>query len=162
MDYHRKHSVKAKIIRIFNTYGPNMAVDDGRVISNFIVQALQGKPLTVHGDGRQTRSFQYVADLIDAMMLMVATDDNITGPVNIGNPDERTIEDVARTIIRMTGSKSTLANTDRPADDPCRRCPDISLAKEILCGWEPKVELEDGLRHTIEYFKQQIAVKEVI
>lgn len=156
MDYYRKYGVKVKIIRIFNTYGPHMAVNDGRVISNFIMQALTGKPLTIYGTGKQTRSFQYVDDLIEAMLRMCCTPDNITGPVNIGNPDERSIEDIAECIKALTHSKSELIKISLPIDDPSRRCPDIGLAKEILSDWEPKVELNKGLQITIEYFKRII------
>ncbi|EFU29730.1 UDP-glucuronic acid decarboxylase family protein [Segatella buccae] len=157
MDYYREYGVKVKIIRIFNTYGPNMAVNDGRVMSNFIMQALTDKPLTIYGTGKQTRSFQYVDDLIEAMLRMSGTPDNVTGPVNIGNPDERTIEDIADCIKALTHSKSALAYAPRPVDDPCHRCPDISLAKNMLSGWEPKVGLHEGIQKTVEYFKHKAA-----
>ena len=153
MDFHRQYGVKVKIIRIFNTYGPNMAVCDGRVVSNFIVQALSDKPITIYGDGSHTRSFQYVDDLIEGMMRMMQTDDDFTGPINLGNPDERSIKDLAELIIRLTGSKSQLTFHSMPPDDPHHRQPDITLAKTIL-RWKPLVPLEEGLMETIEYFKE--------
>jgi len=151
MNYHHQNNVKIKIIRIFNTYGPNMHPHDGRVISNFIVQALKGKDITVYGDGQQTRSFQYVDDLVEAMIRMMATGDDFIGPVNTGNPDEFTILELAEKIIEMTGSKSKIIYEPLPSDDPMQRKPDISLAKEKL-NWEPKIPLEQGLAKTIEYF----------
>lgn len=152
-DFHHVYSVDTRILRIFNTYGPGMSVDDGRVVSNFIVQALLGEPLTVHGDGAQTRSFQYVTDLMDAMTAAMA--DGIPhSPVNVGNPREITIGRLAEKIIRMTASKSIINYRELPGDDPCRRCPDISLARRILGGWSPKVDLEEGLSKTIGYFKR--------
>ena len=159
MDYYRKYHVKVKIIRIFNTYGPNMAANDGRVISNFIIQALANKPLTIFGNGKQTRSFQYVDDLIEAMMKMAHTSDNITGPINIGNPDERTIEDIAKYIISQTQSKSTIVYTPHIIDDPYHRCPNINLAKQLLFDWKPNVNLGEGINKTIEYFKQSLYEK---
>jgi UDP-glucuronate decarboxylase len=153
MDFHRQYGVKVKIIRIFNTYGPRMAVDDGRVVSNFIVQALSGKPITIYGDGSHTRSFQYVDDLIDGIMRMMQTEDDFTGPVNLGNPDERSVRELAELVIRLTGSKSPLTFLPMPADDPHHRQPDITLAKTIL-RWKPLVPLEEGLMQTIEYFKE--------
>jgi UDP-glucuronate decarboxylase len=144
--------VRIKIIRIFNTYGPKMHPNDGRVVSNFIVQALQHQPITIYGDGSQTRSFQYVDDLLEGMIRMMRTGDQITGPVNLGNPAEFTILELAKKIIAMTGSKSEISFLPLPQDDPIQRSPDISLAKEMLDGWSPKVELEAGLEKTITYF----------
>ena len=152
MDYHRQNNVDIKIIRIFNTYGPNMRPDDGRVVSNFIVQALKGEDLTIYGDGTQTRSFQYVDDLVEGMIRMMATE-NFTGPVNLGNPGEFTMLELAEMIIRMTDSKSKITFMPLPSDDPKQRKPNIALAKEKLNGWEPKVRLEEGLKPTIEYFR---------
>ncbi len=151
MDYHRQAGVRIKIIRIFNTYGPRMHPNDGRVVSNFIVQALQNKPITIYGDGTQTRSFQYIDDLIEGMLRMMDTEDSFLGPVNIGNPEEYQIIDLARKIIDMTGSRSKLEFKPLPEDDPRKRKPDITLAREKL-SWEPRVPLEEGLRKTIEYF----------
>jgi UDP-glucuronate decarboxylase len=151
-DYHQQNQVRIKIIRIFNTYGPNMHPNDGRVVSNFIVQALQNQKITIYGDGSQSRSFQYVDDLLEGMIRMMQTGDQITGPVNIGNPVEFTILDLAKKIIEMTGSKSEISFLPLPQDDPIQRRPDISLAKEILDGWSPAVELETGLELTIKYF----------
>jgi UDP-glucuronate decarboxylase len=156
MDYHRQNNVRIKIVRIFNTYGPRMHPNDGRVISNFIVQALMEKPLTVYGDGKQTRSFQYIDDLIEGMIRIMNTKDEITGPINLGNPSEFTILDIARKIIDLTGSKSSIEFKSIPPDDPAKRKPEISYAKKILNGWEPQVLLEDGLLHTINYFKKVI------
>lgn len=153
MDFHRQYGVKVKIIRIFNTYGPRMAVGDGRVVSNFIVQALSGKPITIYGDGSHTRSFQYVDDLIDGIMRMMQTDDDFTGPVNLGNPNERSVRELAVLVIQLTGSKSPLTFLPMPADDPHHRQPDITLAKRIL-SWKPMVPLDEGLMQTIEYFKE--------
>ncbi len=152
MDYHRQNGVRIKIVRIFNTYGPNMHPNDGRVVSNFIVQALKNKDITLYGDGNQTRSFQYVDDLIEGIMRLMATDDKVIGPVNIGNPNEFTIKELAQKVVKLTGSSSKLINKELPADDPKQRQPDISLAKEIL-GWRPVVELEEGLSKTIKYFR---------
>jgi UDP-glucuronate decarboxylase len=156
MDYHRQNNVKVKIIRIFNTYGPRMHPNDGRVVSNFIVQALQNKPLTVYGDGKQTRSFQYIDDLIEGMIRMMNTPDEITGPVNIGNPSEFTILEIAKLIIELTKSKSEIEFRPLPQDDPCQRQPDIKLAKKLLNGWEPELSLKEGLIKTIDYFKNTI------
>ncbi len=153
MDYHRQNNVRIKIVRIFNTYGPNMSINDGRVVSNFIIQALQHKDLTIYGDGTQTRSFQYVDDLVEGMVRMMNSDDDFTGPINIGNPDEFSMLELARIIIRMTGSSSKIVHMPLPGDDPKQRRPDISLAKEKLGGWEPTVTLEDGLKKTIAYFR---------
>ncbi|MDR0507388.1 MAG: SDR family oxidoreductase [Dysgonamonadaceae bacterium] len=155
MDYHRQNNVKIKIIRIFNTYGPNMNPNDGRVVSNFIVQALRNEDVTIFGDGTQTRSFQYVDDLVEAMVRMMNTDDSFTGPVNIGNPGEFTMLELANMIIELTGSKSKIIFQPLPTDDPKQRKPNIELAKEKL-NWEPKVKLQDGLVKTIEYFKKII------
>ena len=155
MDYHRQNRVDIKIIRIFNTYGPRMLPDDGRVVSNFIVQALRGKEITVYGEGSQTRSFCYVDDLIEGMACMMASE-NFIGPVNLGNPEEYTILDLAKMIISLTGSKSKIAHKPLPADDPVQRRPDITLAKQKL-GWSPKVGVDEGLRKTIEYFRKELA-----
>ena len=156
-DYHRQHGLKIKIARIFNTYGPRMHPNDGRVVSNFIVQALKGDPITVYGDGSQSRSFCYVDDLIDVFILLMNSPDDFTGPVNTGNPGEFTILELAEKVVSMTGSKSEIVFKPLPSDDPQQRQPDIALAKEKL-GWEPKVKLEDGLRPTIEYFARLIEV----
>jgi len=153
MDYHTQNNVKIKIIRIFNTYGPNMHPNDGRVVSNFIVQALKNEDITVYGDGEQTRSFQYIDDLVEGMMRMMRTDNSIIGPVNIGNTHEFTIMELAEQVIRLSGSKSKIINKPLPKDDPIQRKPDITLAGKILDGWKPKVELEEGLVKTVEYFK---------
>ncbi|MGB4204299.1 MAG: UDP-glucuronic acid decarboxylase family protein [Bacteroidales bacterium] len=155
VNYHRQNGVKIKIVRIFNTYGPRMHPNDGRVVSNFIVQALQNKDITIYGNGLQTRSFCYVDDLIDGMIRMMNTDDKITGPVNLGNPGEFTILELARKIISLAGSKSQIKYMPLPADDPMQRQPDISKAKAIL-NWEPDYDLEDGLLKTIEYFKETL------
>lgn len=156
MDYHNQNNVKIKIIRIFNTYGPNMNQEDGRVVSNFIVQALKGNDITIFGDGLQTRSFQYVDDLVEGMVRMMNSDDTFLGPVNLGNPHEFTMLELAETIIRVTNSKSQLIYLDLPKDDPKQRQPNISLAKENLSGWEPLIELEEGLIQTIKYFESII------
>ena len=155
MDYHRQNDVRVKIIRIFNTYGPNMNPNDGRVVSNFIVQALKNQDITVFGDGMQTRSFQYVDDLIEGMVRMMSSDDSFTGPVNIGNPGEFTMIELANQIIELTGSKSKIVHKPLPSDDPKQRQPNIDLALEKL-GWEPKVKLREGLVKTIEYFEKVI------
>ena len=153
MDYHRQNNVKIKIIRIFNTYGPKMHPHDGRVVSNFIVQSLKGDDITLYGGGQQTRSFQYIDDLLEAMIrVMNNTDDTFIGPVNLGNPNEFTIKELADKIIDLTGTKSKIVYKDLPSDDPKQRQPDITLAKNII-NWEPKVQLEDGLVKTIEYFR---------
>lgn len=154
VNYHIQNNVKIKIIRIFNTYGPRMELGDGRVVSNFIVQALKGEDITIFGDGTQTRSFQYISDLIEGMIRMMATGDDFIGPVNIGNPGEFTMLDLAQTIIDLTGSKSKLVFLPLPKDDPSQRQPDISLAKRCLGGWKPEVPLREGLIHTIEYFEK--------
>lgn len=154
-DYHRQHDVPIKVVRIFNTYGPNMNPNDGRVVSNFIMQALHNRPITIYGDGQQTRSFCYVDDVVEALMRMMETPRECTGPVNIGNPAECTILELATKIIEMTGSKSSLSFECIPNDDPRRRRPDISLASSVL-GWEPKCEFESGLNRTIAYLKELI------
>ncbi len=153
-DYHRQNGVDIRVIRIFNTYGPRMLVNDGRVVSNFIVQALRNEPITVFGDGSQTRSFCYISDLIDGILRMMDCE-GFTGPVNLGNPGEFTILELAKLVCEMTGSKSEIIFNSLPENDPCRRKPDISLAKEKL-HWEPKIPLREGLKHTIEYFSKII------
>jgi len=150
-DYQRQHDLKIKVGRIFNTYGPRMHPNDGRVVSNFIVQALTGQPITIYGEGDQTRSFCYCLDLIEAFVRLMGTDDSFTGPVNIGNPGEFTIKQLAEKVVEMTNSSSELIYKELPSDDPTQRRPDITLAKEAM-GWEPKVSLEEGLVKTIEYF----------
>lgn len=150
-DYHRQHGIRIKVARIFNTYGPRMHPNDGRVVSNFIVQALRGDPITVYGDGSQSRSFCYVDDLIEAFLLLMDTPDDFTGPVNTGNPDEFTILELAEKVIRMTGAKSEIIYKPLPSDDPRQRKPDISLARAKL-GWAPTIFLEEGLKRTIAYF----------
>jgi UDP-glucuronate decarboxylase len=154
-DYYRQHNVKIKVMRIFNTYGPRMHPNDGRVVSNFIVQALKGEDITVYGDGNQTRSFCYCDDLIDGMVRLMNSGDNVTGPINIGNPGEFTILELAKKVIELTNSKSKIIYMPLPQDDPMQRKPVIDLAKEKL-GWEPKVALDDGLIKTISYFEQMI------
>lgn len=154
MDYHRQNGVRIKIIRIFNTYGPRMNPNDGRVVSNFIVQALKGEDITIYGDGTQTRSFQYVDDLIEVMIRMMATRDDFIGPVNTGNPGEFTMLELAQKIIELTGSRSKIVYRPLPGDDPKQRKPDITLAKEKL-DWEPKIRLEEGLKRTIAYFEEK-------
>lgn len=154
IDYHQQNNVRIKIVRIFNTYGPRMHPNDGRVVSNFIVQALQNKPITIYGDGSQTRSFQYVDDLVEGMIRMMNTPDNIIGPVNIGNPNEFTIRNLAEIVIKMTGSKSELVFNPLPVDDPIQRKPEITKARKLLNNWEPKIDLENGLESTINYFKK--------
>jgi len=155
MDYHRQNNVKVKIARIFNTYGPRMALNDGRVVSNFVIQALKGENITVYGDGSQTRSFCYVDDMIDGLIRMMESDDGFPGPVNLGNPDEFRILDLAKTIMGMTGNRSKIVFRPLPQDDPMQRNPDISLARRIL-GWHPRVKLEEGLARTIAYFRKVI------
>lgn len=155
MDYHRQNNIDVKIIRIFNTYGPRMNREDGRVVSNFIVQALEGKDLTIYGDGSQTRSFQYVDDLVEGMIRMMNSDPNFVGPVNIGNPGEFTMLQLAQQIIEMTGSSSKIEFLPLPQDDPKQRQPNIELAKEML-DWKPTIELTEGLSKTIEYFKKVV------
>jgi len=155
MDYHRMNDVRIKIVRIFNTYGPRMHPNDGRVVSNFIVQALKNQDITVYGKGEQTRSFQYVDDLIEGMVRFMNTDDSIIGPINIGNPGEYKIIELAEKIIQLTNSKSKIIFKPLPQDDPMQRCPDIAYAKKVL-DWKPKIQLEEGLSKTIEYFKSQL------
>ena len=156
VNYAEAHGVEARIVRIFNTYGPRMDPDDGRVISNFITQALRGEPLTVYGDGSQTRSFCFVDDLLAGMMALMNHDDNQIGPVNIGNPIEKTMLELAEAIIEVTDSRSTIEHRELPKDDPTRRCPNIDKAKATL-GWEPQVDLKDGLQKTVEYYREQLA-----
>ncbi len=150
-DYYRKHDVDVKVVRIFNTYGPRMARDDGRVVSNFIVQALEGYPITIYGDGSQTRSFCYVDDMIDGIVSMMTS--NITGPINLGNPNEFTVKELAMQVLHLTHSSSKIEHEKLPMDDPKQRKPDISMAKSEL-NWEPKIQLKQGLERTIEYFKK--------
>lgn len=152
-DYHRQHNLRIKVARIFNTYGPNMHPNDGRVVSNFIVQALQNQPITIYGDGSQTRSFCYVDDLIEAFVRLMNSPDDFTGPVNTGNPNEFTIKELAEKVIELTGSKSELIYEPLPSDDPTQRQPNISVAKEKMV-WEPKIHLEEGLKKTIPYFEE--------
>jgi UDP-glucuronate decarboxylase len=154
-DYYRQHALDIKVARIFNTYGPRMHPNDGRVVSNFIVQALKGQDITIYGDGSQTRSFCYVDDLIEALMRLMATERGFTGPVNLGNPREFTIRELAELVLRLTGSRSKLLLRELPVDDPKQRQPDITLARERL-AWQPQVALEDGLKRTIEYFARTI------
>ena len=151
-DYHRQHKLRIKVARIFNTYGPRMHPNDGRVVSNFIVQALKGEEITIYGDGSQSRSFCYVDEMVEAFIRLMASSDDFTGPVNLGNPGEFTIRELAETVIKMTGSSSIITYKPLPSDDPTQRCPDISLAKERL-GWEPTIQLREGLVKTIEYFR---------
>lgn len=152
-DYYRQHGLQIKVARIFNTYGPRMHPSDGRVVSNFIVQALRNEPITLYGTGEQTRSFCYVDDMIDALIMMMNSPDDVTGPINVGNPNECTIRDLAEAILSLSGSKSSLVYSDLPADDPRQRQPDIGLARSLL-NWKPKTELTDGLLKTIDYFKR--------
>ena len=150
-DYKRQHNVRIKVVRIFNTYGPRMHPNDGRVVSNFIVQALQGQPITIYGEGTQTRSFCFVDDLVEGLMRLMDTGDDVTGPVNIGNPHEITVRELAERVIALCGDAVPLEKRPLPQDDPTRRCPDITLARRLL-DWEPTVPLEDGLRRTVAYF----------
>ncbi len=154
-DYHRQYDVKIKVARIFNTFGPKMAINDGRVVSNFILQALDNSPITIYGEGEQTRSFCYVDDLIEGLILLMDSNDSFTGPVNMGNPNEIQIKSLAEKIIKMTGSSSVIEFKPLPQDDPIKRKPDISLAKEIL-GWSPTISLDEGLRNTILYFERTL------
>lgn len=156
-DYNRLHGVRAKVIRIFNTYGPRMNANDGRVVSNFVVQALRGEDITIYGDGQQTRSFQYVTDLIEGMLRMMETPDNVVGPVNIGNPGEFTMLELAEKVLHKVGGKSKLVFRPLPSDDPKMRRPDITKAKELL-KWEPKVSLDDGLDEIIAYFRVKLSL----
>ena len=155
-DYRRQHNLRIKVARIFNTYGPNMHPNDGRVVSNFIVQALQGKPLTVYGDGSQTRSFCYIEDLVEGFIRFMDTDDSVTGPMNLGNPKEFSVLELAEKIIQLTGSKSSIVFSPLPFDDPKQRQPDISYAQKTI-DWEPRITLEEGLRPTIDYFSNILA-----
>ncbi len=159
VNYHQQNNVRIKIVRIFNTYGPKMEPDDGRVVSNFIVQALQNKDITIFGDGMQTRSFQYVTDLVDGMVRMMNTPDEFMGPVNIGNPGEFTILQLAKEILEITGSRSKIIYLPLPEDDPIQRQPDITLAREKLGGWEPVVPLREGLEKTVDYFDKLLAAE---
>lgn len=156
MDYHRQYAVDVKIIRIFNTYGPRMAVNDGRVVSNFVVQALQGKDITVNGDGSQTRSFMYINDLIEGMLRVMKCDYRFL--INLGNPEEITVLELAYKVVKLTNSKSQIKFHSLPQDDPYRRCPDIALATKYLDGWKPKVSLEEGLRKMIDYYKKHLHI----
>jgi UDP-glucuronate decarboxylase len=155
-DYHRQHKTKIKVVRIFNTYGPRMHPNDGRVVSNFIVQALRGEDITLYGDGMQTRAFCYVDDLIEGMMRLMATGPDVTGPINIGNPHEIPVRELAERVIRLTGAPSKIVFRPLPQDDPMQRCPDITMARSVL-GWEPKVGLDDGLSKATAYFRQMLA-----
>jgi UDP-glucuronate decarboxylase len=155
-DYHRQHKLRIRVARIFNTYGPRMHPNDGRVVSNFIVQALKGEPLSIYGDGAQTRAFCYVDDLVDGFVRLMAAADDVTGPINLGNPVETTVGELANKIIALTGSRSTIERKPLPVDDPVQRCPDISRARDIL-EWEPRVPLETGLERTIAYFDRLLA-----
>ena len=154
-DYHRQHQLEIKVVRIFNTYGPRMHPNDGRVVSNFIMQALRGEDITLYGDGMQTRSFCYVDDLIDAMLLMMDTPKDVTGPINIGNPGEFTMKELAEQVLKLTGSRSNIIHLPIPADDPHQRRPDLEMASQVL-NWEPTVPLRDGLKKTIGYFAQLV------
>ena len=155
-DYHRQHALDIKVARIFNTYGPRMHPNDGRVVSNFIVQALSNSPITIYGDGTQTRSFCYVHDLIDGLLRLMASETGFTGPVNLGNPKEITVQELAERVVSLTGSRSSIVRKPSPQDDPRQRCPDISLAGERL-GWAPSVALEEGLKRTIAYFEELLS-----
>jgi UDP-glucuronate decarboxylase len=157
-DYHRRYGVEIKVVRIFNTYGPRMAADDGRVVSNFIVQALRGEDLTIYGDGSQTRSFCYVDDLVEGFIRLMGSEVGVLGPVNLGNPGEFTMLELATQVLRLTGSSSKLSFQELPQDDPKQRCPDITRAREAL-GWAPTVELEVGLERTIAFFRTQLNSK---
>ena len=152
-DYQRQHRTRIKVARIFNTYGPRMHPNDGRVVSNFVVQALRGEDITLYGDGRQTRAFCYVDDLVGGLMRLMATEDAVTGPINLGHPHEITVRELAEGVLRLTGARSAIVWRPLPADDPVQRCPDIGLARRVL-GWEPRVALDDGLERTIEYFRR--------
>jgi UDP-glucuronate decarboxylase len=152
-DYLRQHHLRVKVARIFNTYGPRMHPNDGRVVSNFIVQALRNSPITIYGDGKQTRSFCYVDDLIEGLIRLMNTDDDFTGPINLGNPHESTVGELAEQIIALSGARSVIEHKPLPADDPVRRCPDVALAERVL-GWLPTVQLEEGLARTIRYFRE--------
>ncbi|MCC5618915.1 SDR family oxidoreductase [Nostoc sp. CHAB 5836] len=157
-DYHRQDGVNIRVARIFNTYGPRMHPNDGRVVSNFIVQALRGEPITLYGDGQQTRSFCYVDDLVEGILRLMRAPDGVTGPINIGNPDEFTIRELAQEVARLTGSRAGVTQRPLPQDDPMQRCPDITKARALL-GWQPTVKLEHGLRRTIAYFAEQLGMR---
>jgi UDP-glucuronate decarboxylase len=159
-DYHRQHKLRIRVARIFNTYGPRMHPNDGRVVSNFIVQALKGEPITLYGDGSQTRAFCYVDDLLEGWIRLMAAPDDVTGPINIGNPVETTVAELAQKIVELTGSRSKIEHRPLPVDDPTQRCPDISRAQSLL-GWQPKVPLETGLKKTIEYFDKLLRTEQV-
>jgi len=152
LDYHRQHRVQIKVVRIFNTYGPRMHPNDGRVVSNFVVQALLGDDITIYGDGTQTRAFCYVSDLVEGLIRMMNTTESITGPVNLGNPHEIAVRELAEHVLQLTGSTSQIVHRPLPQDDPVQRCPDITLANQVLHGWKPTIPLEDGLTRTIGYF----------
>ena len=154
-DYRRQHDLDIKVARLFNTYGPRMHPNDGRVVSNFVVSALHGRPITVYGDGSQTRSFCYVDDLIEALVRLMGTDHEVTGPINVGNPGEFTMMELAQLVIELTGSDSEIVHEPLPVDDPARRCPDITRAKATL-GWEPTIDLREGLARTVEYFRASV------
>ena len=157
-DYRRQHDLDTRVIRIFNTYGPNMAIGDGRVVSNFIVQALRNEPINIYGDGKQTRSFCYVSDLVDGIYNILQLNDNPNTPINLGNPNEFTILELAKVVIDITDSKSEIVNNPLPLDDPKQRCPDISLAKSIL-NWKPNIELNEGIEKTTNYFKKLLNIE---
>jgi UDP-glucuronate decarboxylase len=159
-DYHRQHHVRIKVARIFNTYGPHMHPNDGRVVSNFIVQALRGEPITLYGDASQTRAFCFVSDLVAGFIRLMDTGDEVTGPVNLGNPHEIPVRELAERVIRLTGSRSRIVYRPLPQDDPTQRCPDITLARKLL-GWEPTIMLDDGLRQTIAYFERLLTERGV-
>jgi len=154
-DYHRQHGLPIKIVRIFNTYGPRMQPNDGRVVSNFIVQAMRNRPITLYGNGSQTRSFCFVSDMVNALERMMESPDEVIGPVNLGNPAEVTIRRLAELVVEQTGSRSDIIEAPLPCDDPVQRCPDISRARELL-DWSPRIDLDDGLRQTIQYFKRAL------
>jgi UDP-glucuronate decarboxylase len=160
-DYHRQHGLKIKVARIFNTYGPRMLPNDGRVVSNFILQALRGEPVAVYGDGTQTRSFCYVDDMVEGLVRLMNTQDDVTGPINLGNPKEITILELAERVIELTKSKSEIVFKPLPADDPKQRQPDITLAREVL-GWEPRVSLEEGLKKTIDFFDDLLRKEQLL
>jgi UDP-glucuronate decarboxylase len=160
-DYHRQHRTRVKVVRIFNTYGPRMHPQDGRVVSNFIIQALTGQDITLYGDGMQTRAFCYVDDLIEGFVRMMSTGDDITGPVNLGNPHEITVRELAERVIALTGARSRVIQAPLPQDDPMQRCPDISLARRTL-NWEPLVALDQGLTRTIAYFERLLATEKLL
>ena len=155
-DYRRQYDIDARVIRIFNTYGPRMAVGDGRVVSNFIVQAITGQDLTIYGEGQQTRSFCFVSDLVDGIYKMLTTDASVDAPINLGNPRDFSMLELAQAVIRLTGSDSQITFKELPLDDPKQRKPDISRAKEVL-GWEPTIELEEGIKRTIKYFREALS-----